>query len=114
MKQYSGRLLFGAIRSAIKKPATTAPSGARGHHPDEQRRSGWAHVALHVEHPTARGLVPAKQAWASGQRSGAMGLRRGGMTTDVLLASAIGNVERRCEILFARVPGRESRVHVVE
>ena len=43
-----------------------------------------------------------------------MGLRLGGMTTDVLLASAIGNVERRCEILFARVPGRESRVHVVE
>jgi hypothetical protein len=43
-----------------------------------------------------------------------MGLCLGEMTTVVLLACAIGNVERRCEIFFVRAPGRESRVHVVK
>jgi hypothetical protein len=42
-----------------------------------------------------------------------MGLCLGEMTTVVLLACAIGNVEGRCEI-FVRAPGRESRVHVVK
>jgi hypothetical protein len=42
-----------------------------------------------------------------------MGLRLCEMTTVVVLACAIGYVERRCEISLARVPRGESRVHVV-
>ena len=43
-----------------------------------------------------------------------MGLRLGEMTTVVLLACAIGNVERRCEIFFARMRGRKRRSHMFE
>jgi hypothetical protein len=68
---------------------------------------------LHVEHPTPRRLIFAKQARASGQRSGALGLQLGEMTTVVLLACAIWDVERRCEISFARMRRCKRRSHVI-